>query len=205
MKKFFVISFLAVLAVLTQPASGQAIVGAYTYPSWYGGYYGGYSGGYYPLGFVRQCGLKFDLGRLPKAEKKIVEQGIVRVDEYPFGEVGRYDGRMNSVLRLDPGAYEVSIVLPDGRQWGSRYLVRFGEATPVYPPRLANFFAAEAQNGGMAEERTRAAPQPQPQPPTVPATKPTTPPAATAPAKAAPQTEAAKPIERRTTAITGVM
>jgi hypothetical protein len=173
--------FWAVLAVLAvavpQPASAQAIVGAYTYyyPSW-GGWYGW---GYYPLGFVRQAGLKFDLGRLPKAEKEIVRLGIVHIDEYPFGEVGRYDGRLNSMLRLDPGAYEVSIVLPDGRQWGGRYLVRFGEATPVYPPRLANFFPAEApQNSGggtptapTAPAAPTAAQQPAPAKP-VPASQP---------------------------------
>jgi len=108
------------------------------YRSYGYGYYGGYGYGYnygYRYGYGRSIltGLKFDLGRIDKAERKMVLDGTVFVDDFNFGVVDRYDGRANRILPLGPGTHQVRVELRDGRKFEADIDIELGRSVYLYP------------------------------------------------------------------------
>ncbi|MCX6731433.1 MAG: hypothetical protein NTX55_00350 [Candidatus Parcubacteria bacterium] len=110
------------------------------YPSYryYGGYYGyddyGYRYGYrHGYGRSLLTGLKFDLSRIDKSERKAVLDGTVFVDDFNFGIVDRYDGRANRVLPLEPGTHTVRVELRDKRKFEADIVIEPGRSVYLYP------------------------------------------------------------------------
>lgn len=105
---------------------GYGRYGSYGYGSYgYGGY--GYGYGYYPTG------LKFKLDLVPEAEREIVRHGVASIGGAEIGPVGRHDSWYNASIRVPPGTHEVTIVLPDGRNFQTRVVVLPGQIQNVYP------------------------------------------------------------------------
>ncbi len=99
-------------------------------------YYRSYSysyGGHY--GYSLKVGLKFDLSRIKdEAERKMVLDGTVFVDEINKGIVDRFDGRTNTILSLSFGPHKIKVELRDKRIYEADIeLDEFSPVVYLYP------------------------------------------------------------------------
>jgi hypothetical protein len=81
-------------------------------------------------------GIKFELGQIPKDDRKAVENGGVYLpdkngEEGYLGSVKNFSGTWHKALPLSPGTYKITIALVDGRKLDMNVTVQPQHITKV--------------------------------------------------------------------------
>jgi hypothetical protein len=135
------------------------------YPGyWYWNGWAGYRYEYAP--YASGSGIKFDLGQVPKADRKTVaEAGVYLPDENGkggyLGSVGNFSEKWHKALPLAPGNYDLTVALADGRAINLTVAVQPGRVTHV-ALRLDQPPVQQSAVGGGNDQKLVPAPPPPP-------------------------------------------